>query len=197
MREAFSTARPSRLRLSSFLALVLGGAMLGIGALSTWGSVAFPAEVDPTGNATAVIPGVDLWEGMLVLAASALVLVGTLALRLVRGDQARRLIAVSIIVVGLVAAALAASVAIDAEDRLVQTEGLDAYARARSEQRDIPYEEARADIAELVREDLVVATAPGVWVAAGGGLVAGVGGILSLAWAREVSRERELRPAPD
>jgi hypothetical protein len=165
--------------------------MLGIGALSTWGSVSFPAEIDPTGSATATIPGVDLWEGLLVLVASVLVLVGALAVRLVRGDRARRLIAVAIIVVGFAAAALAASVAIGAEDRLVQTEGLDAYARGLAEQLDLPYEQVRADIEEHFREDLIVETAPGVWIAAAGGLVAAAGGILSLAWAREVARARE------
>jgi len=171
--------------------------MLGIGALVTWGSVGFPEEVDPTQSATAIIPGIDLWEGMLVLVASVLVLVGILALRMVRSGRVRRAIAVSIIVVGLAATALAVSVAIGAEDRLVQTEGLDAYARALSEQLDVPFEQVRADIEEHFREDLVVETAPGVWIAAAGGIVVCAGGILSLAWAREVSRERELRPAPD
>jgi hypothetical protein len=167
--------------------------MIGIGALMTWGSVAFPEEVDPAGSATAAIPGVDLWEGMLVLAASVLVLVGILALRMVRSGRVRRVIAVAIIAVGLAATALAASVAIGAEDRLVQTEGLDTYARALSEQLDLPYEQVRADIEELFREDLVVSTAPGVWIAAAGGIVLCAGGILSLAWVRELERE----PLPD
>jgi len=167
--------------------------MLGVGALMTWGTVAFPEEVDPTGSAATVIPGIDLWEGMLVLAASVLVLVGILALRMVRSGRARRVIAVAIIVVGLAAAVLAASVAIGAEDRLVQTEGLDAYARSLSEQLDRPYEQVRADIEELFREDLVVQTAPGVWIAAAGGIVVCAGGILSLAWVRELERE----PLPD
>lgn len=196
MREALSTARPTRLRLAGFVALASGGALLGIGAISTWGTVGFPEEIDPTRAVTAQVPGIDLWEGLLALAAAVAVLVGMLALRLVPSGAGRRLIAVAIIVVGFGAAALALTVALGAEGRLVQTEGLDAYARALSERLEIPYDQVRADIEELFRQDLAVETEAGVWVTVAGGVIAAVGGILSLAWVRRRERERPPEPEP-
>lgn len=195
MREALSTARPSRLRLAGFLTLAAGGAMLGVGAIASWGTIAFPEEVDPTRAVTAPIPGIDLWEGVLVLAASVVALVGMVALRLVRHPALRRLVAVLITVVAFGAAALAATVALGASTRLVQTEGLDAYARSLSEDLDLPYDQVRRDIEEVFRQDLVVETEPGVWLAVAGGVLAGIGGILSILWVRE--RERELPPEPE
>src|SRR3989337_1721714 len=89
MREALSTARPSRLRLAGFLTLAAGGAMLGIGAIRTWGSVGLSAEVAPTGAVAGAIPGIDVGEGKLALAAAAVVLIGILALRLTRSAATR------------------------------------------------------------------------------------------------------------
>jgi hypothetical protein len=195
MQEALSTARPSRLRLAGFVTLVAGGAMLGVGAISTWGSIGFPEEVDPTRAVTAPIPGIDLWEGVLCLLAGAVVLIGMVTLRLVRRPATRRIVAVVITVVGFGAAALAATVALGAEARLVQTEGLDAYARSLSEALELPYDQVRRDIEDVFRQDLVVRTEPGVWVAVAGGVLAGAGGILSLIWIRE--RERALPAEPD
>jgi len=192
MREALSTARPSRLRLAGFLTLAAGGAMLGIGAISTWGSVGFPEEIDPTRSVTADIPGIDLWEGMLALAAALVVLIGMLALRISRKAATRRLIAVTITVVAFGAAALAMTVAVGASDRFVQTEGLDAYARTLSAELDLPFEQVRRDIEEVFRQDLLVETAPGIWVTVAGGVLAGIGGILSLAWVKR--REAEAQP---
>ena len=192
MREALSTARPSRLRLAGFLTLAAGGAMLGIGAISTWGSVGFPEEIDPTRSVTAAVPGIDLWEGMLALAAALVVLIGMLALRISRSAATRRLIAVVITVVAFGAAALAVTVAVGAQDRFVQTEGLDAYARTLSEELDLPFEQVRRDIEEIFRQDLLVETAPGIWVTVAGGVLAGIGGILSLAWVRR--REAAAQP---
>jgi len=192
MREALSTARPSRLRLAGFLALVLGGAMLGFGAVSTWGYVGFPEEIDPDRAFPGPIPGVDVWEGKLALAAAVVVLVGMLATRLTSRARTRRLIAVAITVVGFGAAALALTVVLDAEDRFVQTEGLDAYARVLSKQLDLPFDQVRSDIEDVFFEDLLVETSSGVWLVVAGGILAGVGGLLSLAWVRR--REGALAP---
>ena len=193
MRQAISTARPSRLRLAGALALVVGGALLGLGAVSTWGSVGLSEELDPDRAIAAIIPGIDLWEGVSVLAAALAILGGLVALRLVRRTSTRRLIAVAIVVVGFGAAALAATVALRIQDRLVQTEGLDAYAHALSDSLDLPLDQVRTDIKDAFLRDLLVETGSGVWLAMVGGIVAGVGGILSLAWVRQ---EREGAPEP-
>jgi len=135
---------------------------------------------------------IDLWEGMLALAAALVVLIGMLALRISRSAATRRLIAVVITVVAFGAAALAVTVAVGAQDRFVQTEGLDAYARTLSEELDLPFEQVRRDIEEIFRQDLLVETAPGIWVTVAGGVLAGIGGILSLAWVRR--REAAAQP---
>jgi hypothetical protein len=196
MREALSTARPSRLRLAGFLTLAAGGAMLGIGATRTWGSVGLSAEIDPTRAITAAIPGVDVWEGKLALAAAVVVLIGMLALRLTRNPATRQSIAVTITIVGFGAAALALTAALDAPDRFVQTEGLDAYARVLSEELALPFDQVRADIEDVFLEDLLVETDAGIWLVVAGGTLAGIGGILSIAWARR--QRADARPAaPD
>ena len=195
MREALSTARPSRLRLAGFLTLAAGGAMLGIGAIRTWGSVGLSAEIDPTRAIAGAIPGIDVWEGKLALAAAAVVLIGMLALRLTRNAATRRLIAVVITVVGFGAAALALTVALRAEDRFVQTEGLDAYARALSEDLDLPFDQVRSDIEDVFFEELLVETGSGLWLVVAGGTLAGIGGILSLAWVRRIAGGSEVSAA--
>lgn len=188
MREAFSTARPSRLRLAGFLTLTAGGTLLAVGALLPWGSVGFPEAVDPTRSVTASVPGIDLWEGLLALAGGVAVLLGMLAMRLVRPNATRRLLAVGIVLVGLSAAALAITVAAGAKERLVQTEGLDAYARAVAERLDLPFDQVRRDIEEVFRADLIVEAGSGPWVVVAGGILAATGGVLGLAWVRR--RER-------
>lgn len=194
MREALSTTRPSRLRLAGFLTTAIGGALLGIGALRMWGSVGLSADIDPNRALAGAIFGIDVWEGKLALAAAVFVLVGMLALRLARSAAIRRLVAVAITIVGFGAAALALTVALDAQGRFVQAEGLDAYARALSEQLDLPLDQVRNDIEEVFFENLVVETAPGVWLAVVGGTFAGIGGITSIAWARRLERDRRLEP---
>jgi len=196
MREALSTARPSGLRLAGALALVIGGALLGLGAASTWGSVGLSEQIDPDRAITAVIPGIDLWEGVLALAAAVAVLLGLVALRLVRRTSTRRLIAVGVVVVGFAAAALAATVALRIQDRLVQTEGLDAYAHALSDSLDLPFDQVRSDIEDAFLRDLLVETGSGVWLAVVGGIFAGIGGILSLAWVRQQDLENLSEPQP-
>jgi hypothetical protein len=196
MREALSTARPSRLRFAGFVTLVAGGALLGVGAIRTWGSVGLSAEIDPTRAIAGAIPGIDVWEGKLALAAALVVLIGMLVLRLTHSSATRRLIAVAITVVGFGSAALALTVALDAEDRFVQTEGLDAYARVLSEELDLPFDQVRRDIEEVFFEDLLVETGTGVWLTVAGGALAGIGGVLSLMWVRQIERDRPAEPEP-
>ena len=196
MRDVLSTARPSRLRLAGFLTLTAGGALIGIGAILTWGSVGLSADIDPTRAIAGAIPGIDVWEGKLALAAAAVVLIGMLALRLTRNAATRRLIAVVITVVGFGAAALALTVGLRAEDRFVQTEGLDAYARALSEDLDLPFDQVRSDIEDVFFEELLVETGSGLWLVVAGGTLAGIGGILSLAWARRLERDHAAEPEP-
>lgn len=196
MNEALSTRRPSRLRLLGFLALATGSVLLGVGAVSTWGTIGFTPQVDPEGVLTAVVPGIDLWEGVLVLAAALVVLLGLVAMRVARRIATKRLVAVVVTVVAFGAAALAATAALRAEDRLGRTEGLDAVARVRADALGISFEQARKDVEEVFGDQLVTEVGPGVWLSVAGGILAGIGGVLSIAWVRELEREQPPEPQP-
>jgi hypothetical protein len=52
--------------------------------------VGLSAKIDPTRAIAGAIPGIDVWEGKLALAAAAVVLIGMLALRLTRSAATRR-----------------------------------------------------------------------------------------------------------
>lgn len=95
MSEILSTARPTALRLAGFVALAGGGLLLGLGALLDWVVLSFPAEIDPSGITAAPVRGVDVWEGKVVLGAAIVILVGTIATRLVASTASRWPIAIA------------------------------------------------------------------------------------------------------
>ena len=57
-------------------------------------------------------------------------------------------------------------------------------AEAFAEQLELPVEQVRADLEEVSRDLLEVELAPGIWLTMAGGILAGAGGILGLAWVR-------------
>jgi hypothetical protein len=182
--EILSTARPLRFRLAGFVAMAGGGLLLGLGALMEWVVLSFPAEIDPTGISAAPVRGTDVWEGKVVLGAAIVILVGTVATRLVAPTAPRRPMAVAIAVTGLVAAAIAIAATVSADVRFVATDGLDAYAEAIADDLGLPVEQIREELEEQVRATLEVDRGIGLWLASAGGVVSAVGGFLTLGWLR-------------
>ncbi len=176
--EALSTSRPSALRLWGFLTVVVGAALAGLGALSTWAVIGF--EGDTTGAADVASKGVDTWEGVVVLACAVGALIAIVVLRLVGSTSAKRALAASILVLGIVSCLSALSLAARAEDRLG---GFNLSAERLAEQLDRPVAEVRAELerqfGDVTRFDL----ATGVWLAVAGGALITVGGVLALVWA--------------
>lgn len=187
--ELLSTARPSALRLWGFLILVVGALLAGWGALSDWATVGFPG--DTAGTLDVAVKGTDVWEGVVVLVAALASLVGLLALRLVRGPAARRVIAFGLATLGALVIALALSVAIRADARFGGAEGLDEVAANLAARLDEPVGAVRAQLEQQFRSQLVVDLGVGVWLAVAGGVLIDVGGALNLAWVQQAATQVE------
>lgn len=173
-REILSAAHPTRLRLAGFLALTLGGVLIGLGSLMDW------ATIRPFDTPTR---GVDIWEGVLTLAIGVGVLVGMVAMRLLSTRAARRAVAIAILVLGLVVSALAAAVALNAEPRLTAPAERDRIAMAEAARLGRPFDQVRAEIEAAFDLRFQVSLEAGIYLVIAGGLLGALGGALSLAWA--------------
>lgn len=180
--EILSTARPSPLRLWGFLCTALGGLALGLGALSTWATVGFPQDTE--GAADVVFKGVDTWEGIVVLLAAAVALLGAVAVRLLASKRARRIVAVAILALSLIALAVSLSAALRPDARFGGSGSLDRIAASVAGQLDLPVDEVRSQLEQQFGEQLQVDLGVGVWVSALGGALAAAGAVLTLAWIR-------------
>jgi hypothetical protein len=162
MGDTASTGRPP---VGAILAIV-GGALLGVGSFLAW------AEVSTEGI-TATARGTD-GDGYFTLAAGALAIVsGVLILRL-----GKRSLAIIAIIAGLFGAGVATYDAFTAEDSV-----LDEIAEQAAASVGIPAEQARLLLEQAVdagEVQLDVSLGTGIYVAIAGGLLALVGGIMSL-----------------
>jgi hypothetical protein len=186
--QILSTTRPSPLRLWGFVCVALGGLALGLGALSTWATVSFPGT-----DVEGMFKGVDTWEGLVVLLAALVALVGAVAVRLLASPRARRAVAVAILVLSLGAIAVALSTALRAEARYGGGEGLDRIAANVAAQLNLPVDEVRAQLEQEYEAQRRVDIGAGVWLAVAGGTLAAVGAVLTLAW---ISRSPRGNVAP-
>lgn len=184
MAEVLSTARPTPLRLAGFLAITLGGVLVGLGSLLDWAVVGFPgsSELDVATR------GIDVREGVVTLAIGASVLVLMVVVRLLPTNGARRGAAAAILLLGLAAASLAAADAARLESRFAATDRLPVIARELARALDLPAEEVLATLRAQFAEQLRVDPGIGLWLVIGGGVAAAVGGVLTLAWARHERR---------
>ncbi len=148
--------------------------MISLGSLMTW------AKVPPFDTPTR---GTDVWEGMVTLAIGVAVLVGMVAMRLMATASARRAVAVAILALGLSAAAIAAADAVRATSRFTSSDQRDRIARELAADLHLPYEEVRSRLEALYEERFDVSVQPGLFLVMAGGLVAAIGGALSVAWA--------------
>ncbi len=174
VREITSTARPSTVRLTGFLAITVGAVLISLGSLMTW------ATIPPFGTETR---GVDVWEGTLTLVMGIAILVGMIVMRVLGSTGARRAVAIGIIVLGLAATALAASDAVRANDRFTSSGQRDRMAHEIADQLGLPYDQVRAKLEEVFRERFSVKLRTGIGLVMIGGLVAALGGGLGVAWA--------------
>lgn len=188
-REALSVSRPGPLRLAGFACTAIGALLVGLGATWDWATVHVPGV---TGTPISPFKGVDVWEGKVALFAGITILVLVVVSRLLTGRTAARGAAVIIVVLGLGAAALAASDVARADTRFRADDGLERIARSVSDQLGLPFEDVLAQL-KRVAPKLEIRAAFGSYVTIAGGVLAAIGGILGFFWA---SRRSEL-PPPD
>ena len=161
---------PSPLRLAGFLLAVIGALLVGLGSLTTWATVGVVAE-----NVHTEIPGVDLPDGVAVLVCAVVLLVGTLATRMVRSSRAAAAWSAFVIAAGAIALAIGGAFLVTGLDRSDVVASL-------------PPEETW-EVAGVLRE-----LGTGAVLVLIGGILGVCGGIASLAWAM---RGREASPADD
>jgi hypothetical protein len=153
-----------------------GGLAAGLGALLPWSTVGLRA--DREGVLDQTLRGTDLAEGLVVLAAAVLVLLGLLAFRVV-APPVRVSIAVGLLLTGLAIGTAASLSAATAEERATEE-----VARGLADSGGMTFEEAET----LIRTDPDVAIrwsiGPGVWLALAGGLAVVASGAVSLVLAR-------------
>lgn len=188
-REALSVSRPGPLRLAGFACTAIGALLVGLGATWDWATVHVPGV---TGTPISPFKGVDVWEGKVALFAGITILVLVIVSRLLAGRTATRGAAAIIVVLGLGAAALAASDVARADTRFRADDGLERIARSVSDQLGLPFEDVLAQL-KRVAPKLEIRAASGIYVTIAGGVLAAIGGILGFAWA---SRRSEL-PQPE
>ena len=183
--------RPTPIRLWGFLLTVAGGAQIGFGAVLDWGKVAFH------GTTVNAIPtkGVDLAEGKAVLAAGVAVMVGILALRLLRSHGSRRLVSIGIITFSLAAGALTLSV-VARSDSVFEPVAIDAEAHHIFEQIGLPVDLARRRLLEVVQQEGIgVRYQWGLYLTLAGSAVGILGGVFDLAWVGRKRLEEEGVPS--
>jgi hypothetical protein len=171
-------SRPSPLRLASFVVVVVGAVLAGVGAVQTWVTVGIanqPQLDSPT-------KGTDVWQGLVVLGCAAVLLVGVIVSRLVTG-RARTVVGGVLAASGIVCTAVAGAflvTATSAYSAIDDQQVVNAIAKATGATAD----QVRAKACATLGCTTTVGRGP--WLALVGGLLGLVGGILVLAWAARV-----------
>ncbi|HEY7763120.1 MAG TPA: Trp biosynthesis-associated membrane protein [Actinomycetota bacterium] len=188
------TAREERtsLRLAGFLAGALGGALVCIGALLPWartGLEGLPEALTP------IYYGIDLPDGLIVLALGLVMLVCLGVTRASRPGGTARWAALGLMTAAVLAVVVAGISLATSPDRL-ENEAVDEVLADLG-----PGGTATADQREQVDQLMRVRPAQGPFVALGGGALGALGGALLLRWARrdiahaDVRRLGEDRPS--
>ena len=172
---------PSTLRLAAFAVTVGGALLIGVGSLLTWVTVGI---ADAQGLVT-VSPGIDLAAGIFALISAVVILVLVVVSRLV-GEGARRILAGVVILMGAVSALLAAWFIKAAPDHYSPVDDqklVDAIASATGKTAD----QVKAALATVIDQlGGYTHVGPGPWVVIVGGVLAIVGGVLTLRWAAAI-----------
>lgn len=176
------------MRLAGFGLTAFGGMLIGVGALMPWiisSLKEFPDELSPT------YYGIDLPDGVVVLATAVVALACLVITRLTSSVRARRLAAGAIMSASFVAFAVAGVAALTAAGRFEPVvvddvlADLDPSGNATAVQ--------RAQIEELVETRL----APGPFVALAGSVLGLAGGLLVISWTTRNGEPRSAEAPED
>ncbi len=176
------------LRLAGFGLTALGGMLIGVGGLMPWirSSLAgLPDALSPT------YYGIDLPDGLVVLAACVVVLGGLAITRLTSSRRARRVATGAILAASFLAITVAGIGVLTAAGRFEPTVVDDVLADLD------PSGNASAAQREQVEELVETRLAPGPFVVLAGGVLALAGGLLVMSWASRDSESPTAIPADD
>lgn len=186
--EITSIVRPTTLRFGGFLVVTVGALLISLGSLMNW------ATVPPFDSQT---KGVDVWEGTITLLIGIIILIAMIAIRVLASTGARRAVAIGIIVLGLCASALGASVALRTDSRFTSPGLRDRIARDIAARLDLPYDRVRARLETVFGQRFHVSLGAGIVLVMIGGLVAALGGGLSVAWANRLPNPLQVQRSSD
>jgi hypothetical protein len=179
-------SRPSPLRLAGFLAVAIGGLLLGVGSAMNWAVVGFVGS-----HALDVqTRGVDIWEGKVTLAIGVLVLLGIVAMRISKNASTRRAAAIAITLLGLFASGLMVATIIRGKDRFADQSQLGKIASQLSKAGAGPAADILRSLQASFAARVSFSRGLGLWLTLAGALLAAIGGILSLRW---VDRQESQR----
>ena len=176
------------LRLAGFLAGALGGALVCIGALLPWartGLEGLPEALTPT------YYGIDLPDGLIVLALGLVMLVCLGITRASRAGSRAKWAAVGLVTAAVLAVVVAGVSLASSPDRL-ENEAVDEMLADLG-----PGGSATADQRAQVQELMRVRPAQGPFVALGGGALGALGGSLLLRWVRRDTTQTDVRRADE
>jgi hypothetical protein len=171
-----------------FLAVTLGGLLLGIGSISNWATVGLTS--DKAHVLDSPIKGTDIWEGKVTLGLALLVLIAIMAMRVVSSGRARKAIAYLIAVSGVFAVVIGFVDTIRFTERFSGgTKALEAIANSAATTLGVPAQGILSDLLANRAKLISVTRGAGIWFVIAGGVLAVVGGVLSLSWANTGSPE--------
>jgi hypothetical protein len=182
-------SRPSALRLWGFLALAAGGVLLGVGSISNWAVVGFTGD---TSHALDIpTKGTDIWDGKVTLAFGLIALIGMIVIRLASSDLFRKAIAYLIVVSGTVGAGIGVFDALRSTDRFSGGNGaLTAIAAKAAAGLGLPVSQILQQLQESRAKYIFVSRGSGLWLVIAGGVLAAIGGLLSVVWANRQAAVR-------
>ena len=173
-------SKPSPLRLAGFLATAGGGLLVALGSLQAW--IAVGLKSDTTDSLTTTSPGIDFRAGKVTLALGVIAILAIAALRLVRSLNARRAIAVVVLLAGLAAAGIGLRELTGDRNRFLSA-GVHALAQQLHDQIGLPLNDALAQkVRDQLRVEGFVEFKVGLYLVVAGGVVVAAGGLLDLAW---------------
>jgi len=172
----------ARLRAASFLILVVGGLIAGLGSTLPW-ATSHPLELPTRGTDTAF--------GIVALAAAIVAILAALLMRAGKAHRERKSMVVLALVAGIVVAAAAGWAAAAGPDTLSERadrKQAEEYARSQN----LPVTEYMKRWEAAVAHELQ----PGIWITLAGGILAVAGGALSASWAHAAARGEPENPEP-
>jgi hypothetical protein len=191
---AADVSQPSSRRLTGFLLTVAGALLIGVGSLLTWVTVGLTGQ----SQLDSVTVGVDIVEGRVVLACAVILLICVLPTRMAVDWRMRTTLAVTIVVAGVAAAAVAVVFLVTVHGRFdpVSNEDLvQKLATALQEPVDTVRESLRATL-EALGGFTRVGIGPPLVVA--GGLRGCAGGVVTIRWTKRTpSVDDGGRATPD